>query len=93
MTALTRGPSYVVDYDPSWSDTRVWMAHHLYVCPKDSPELKRHLAFRDYLRRNPDVARAYGDLKLELAERFRNDREGYTAAKTEFVTSVLMKAM
>ncbi len=28
--------------------------HHLYVCPQDSAELKRHLAFRDYLRSDPE---------------------------------------
>ena len=29
--------------------------HHLYVCPEDSPELKRHIAFRDYLQTHPDA--------------------------------------
>ena len=29
--------------------------HHLYVCPEDSEELKRHLAFRDYLRTHKDA--------------------------------------
>ena len=31
--------------------------HHLYVCPTDSPELKRHLVFRDYLRDHPEAVR------------------------------------
>ena len=29
--------------------------HHLYVCAQDSEELKRHIAFRDHLRSNPDA--------------------------------------
>ncbi|MFK0333786.1 GrpB family protein [Rhizobium sp. NPDC090275] len=37
--------------------------HHLYVCAAGNPELRRHLAFRDYLRANPDAARNYGLLK------------------------------
>ena len=36
--------------------------HHLYVCPEDSEELKRHLIFRDYLRAHQDVrAKLYPD--------------------------------
>ena len=31
--------------------------HHLYVCAKDSPELKRHLTFRDYLRSHKEAVR------------------------------------
>lgn len=30
--------------------------HHLYVCTEDSPELRRHIAFRDYLRSHPEAA-------------------------------------
>ena len=33
------------------------MKHHLYVCPAYSEELKRHIAFRDYLRQNPKVVK------------------------------------
>ena len=29
--------------------------HHLYVCPRDSEELKRHIAFREYLRSHPNL--------------------------------------
>jgi GrpB-like predicted nucleotidyltransferase (UPF0157 family) len=60
--------------------------HHLYVSPTDSEELHDQIAFRDALRGSPALAADYEALKLELAERFRDDREAYTEAKTEFVT-------
>jgi len=59
--------------------------HHLYVSPTDSEELRAQLAFRDRLRANPALAAEYEGLKRELAMRFRDDREGYTDAKTDFV--------
>jgi len=59
--------------------------HHLYVSPTDSEELRAQLAFRDRLRANPELAAKYEGLKRELAVRFRDDREGYTDAKTDFV--------
>lgn len=31
--------------------------HHLYVCPADSEELRRHITFREFLRQNPDGLR------------------------------------
>jgi GrpB-like predicted nucleotidyltransferase (UPF0157 family) len=63
--------------------------HHLYVCPEDSGELLAQLAFRDRLRNEPELASAYADLKRQLAIRFRDDREAYTEAKTEFVTAAI----
>ena len=66
--------------------------HHPYVCPKGSRELARHLAFRDYLRARPQAARAYGALKLNAAERHRNNREAYATAKTGFVEQALQNA-
>jgi GrpB-like predicted nucleotidyltransferase (UPF0157 family) len=60
--------------------------HHLYVSPTDSEELRAQLAFRDRLRTNPQLAAQYETLKRELAKTFRDDRPGYTEAKTAFVT-------
>ncbi len=45
--------------------------------------------FRDYLTAHPDAAKEYERLKLSLAPQFRHDRDGYTAAKTDFVSSIL----
>ncbi|MNR58995.1 hypothetical protein D3C85_1801460 [compost metagenome] len=58
----------------------------------ENSEYKRHILFRDYLREHPEDAKQYGDLKLELAQRFRNDRQAYTNAKGDFVREILRRA-
>ena len=67
--------------------------HNLYVCTPDCTEYRRHVAFRDWMRAHKDDAKAYGALKFRLAEQFRNDRDGYGIAKSEFVESILRQAM
>jgi GrpB-like predicted nucleotidyltransferase (UPF0157 family) len=66
--------------------------HHLYVCSKESEELRRHRLFRDYLLTHPDDARFYGELKKAAALRFTDDRAAYTDAKTRFVEAILQRA-
>ncbi|MBE5106213.1 GrpB family protein [Bacillus thuringiensis] len=74
-----------------WSgESTVWMEHHLYVCDKNSEELRGHVAFRNYLREHPDVAIEYGRLKEDLARASKN-RAGYSEGKTVFVTNILEK--
>lgn len=41
--------------------------------------------FKDYLHAHVEVAKEYEALKISLAEKFKQDRDGYTAAKAEFV--------
>ena len=41
--------------------------------------------FRDYLNAHTDIAKEYEKLKLRLWKEYEHDRDGYTAAKTEFV--------
>ncbi len=67
--------------------------HHLYVCPPGSAEFRRHVAFRDYLRAHPKEAKVYGELKIALAKRFREDRPAYNLAKTEFVLELTNRAL
>jgi len=66
--------------------------HYLYVCAQDSAELRRHLAFRDYLRTHPGDAKRCGELKRDLAARHVTDVDAYAAGKTAFVEAVLAKA-
>ncbi|HLI65941.1 MAG TPA: GrpB family protein [Caulobacteraceae bacterium] len=63
--------------------------HHLHLVPFGSPLWLERLAFRDRLRADPAVRDAYRDLKLGLADRFRDDREAYTEAKTDFILTML----
>jgi len=46
------------------------------------------LYFRDYLRQHPKTAMEYAKLKMDLAEKYRHDREGYTNAKTDFINRI-----
>lgn len=62
--------------------------HHLYVCPKDSAELKRHIAFRDYLRSHPEAVREYSLVKEEGARMYPYDMEKYIEHKTPFIANV-----
>lgn len=47
------------------------------------------ILFRDYLNRNPALAHEYETLKLGLLPRYRNDRDGYTEAKSGFVGKIM----
>jgi GrpB-like predicted nucleotidyltransferase (UPF0157 family) len=67
-------------------------AHHLYVCPPESREFRRHVALRDYLRAHPADASAYGELKRSLAIRYRDERAAYGDSKREFIESLLRTA-
>lgn len=57
------------------------LAHHLYVCPRDSRELHRHLAFRDYLRTHPEAAAEYGRVKEAAARCYPHDIQRYMQHK------------
>ena len=62
--------------------------HHLYVCPEDSPELKRHVAFRDYLRSHPEAVRAYSRVKEEGARLYPYDIDKYIEHKSPFIEEI-----
>lgn len=65
--------------------------YHLHAVPYGGEFWTRHLAFRDYLRTHPDVAREYGELKKRLAQSERCSID-YTFAKSEFIRSVEARA-
>ena len=50
------------------------------------------LIFRDYLIRNPVVAKEYAALKRRLSVDYRNDREKYTNNKTDFIKDIIKRA-
>jgi GrpB-like predicted nucleotidyltransferase (UPF0157 family) len=66
--------------------------HQLHTFARGSPEIQRHLDFRDYLRAFPAEAAAYAELKLEVARRCGSNVGTYTEGKTEFVRAVERRA-
>ena len=62
------------------------MKHHLYVCPRDSAELHRHITFRDYLRTHPEAVRQYGEVKQTAARLYPDDIDRYMAYKSGCIT-------
>jgi len=65
---------------------------HLHLVRFGSEHWKKHVIFRDFLRKNPKVAQEYYALKKELAAKYGTNRLGYTEAKTAFIESAIAKA-
>ena len=62
--------------------------HHLYVCTQDSPELRRHLVFRDYLRSHPEAVKEYSRIKEEGAALYPDDIDAYIMHKSPWIEAV-----
>lgn len=61
---------------------------HIHMCPK-SNVMWNQLKFRDFLIKHPERAKQYETLKVELADKYRNDRGAYVLGKTTFITETL----
>ena len=68
-------------------------SHHIHIYQVGSHEIKRHLAFRDYLQKHSDVKRNYGELKEKLAQQFPYDIESYIKGKEQLVRDIEMAAL
>jgi GrpB-like predicted nucleotidyltransferase (UPF0157 family) len=58
---------------------------HLHVNEVNSDEWENLILFRDILIKNKALADAYAALKIDLAQRFSNDRESYLLGKAPFI--------
>src|SRR5688572_5746894 len=58
--------------------------HHIHLYEQSSPQINRHLAFRDFMIANPDYAQAYSIIKQNLANEFKYDIENYVNGKVSF---------
>ena len=72
----------------SYSGKEELMTHHLYVCPKDSKELFRHIIFRDFLKNNPALASEYSKVKEQAAVLYPDDIDKYMEFKSEIIEKI-----
>ena len=76
-----------------YADKPHLMKHHLYVCPHSSEELRRHIAFRDFLRSNPEAAQKYGKVKETAAELFPDDIDRYMSYKSHCIEELYKQCL
>lgn len=62
--------------------------HHIHAFVVGDPGIRRHVAFRDYMRANPEIAREYGQLKKRVAAACGNDAGEYCDGKDEYVKRI-----
>jgi GrpB-like predicted nucleotidyltransferase (UPF0157 family) len=67
--------------------------HHLHIYQVGSPEIERHLAFRDYLISHLEAVKEYGNLKEQLAKQFPCDIKSYIRGKEVLVSKIERKAL
>lgn len=78
---------YVID-DPT-NDTRT---HQIHILPVNSVQWHNFVDFRDYMNAFPGKAKAYEQLKLELARKHPDDTMAYTDGKQPFMNQHLFEA-
>ena len=93
------GYEYVSEYEKVLPNRRYFRkgppgkrTHHLHMWRIDSPGWKRHIDFRNTLRKEPQLAQEYLALKERLAKKYVDNRPAYSDAKSEFIESVLTRA-
>ena len=51
------------------------------------------IMFRDYMNSHEDEKKRYEELKIELYEKYKNDRKQYTLGKDRFIKEIINKAI
>ena len=72
----------------SYSGKEELMTHHLYVCPKNSKELFKHITFRNFLENNPALAAEYSKVKEQAAVLYPDDIDKYMELKSEIIEKI-----
>jgi GrpB-like predicted nucleotidyltransferase (UPF0157 family) len=92
----TLGYEYVPEYEKDLPMRRYFRkpvngtrTHHIHMVELTSHFWKIHLAFRDYLAAHRKERDEYAALKRVLAEKYPDDREAYTNAKTDFINGIV----
>lgn len=61
---------------------------HIHLVQEGNEEYEEKIAFRDYLRENPEQARRYAEIKKKAAEEAGGDRDKYADLKNDFIEKV-----
>ena len=92
------GFTYMKEYEKETPNRRFFFLEekkeriaHIHLVNINSKWYKRHIAFRNELRKNKALRKEYENLKYELAKKKWKNRNDYSDAKTTFIRSVEKK--
>ena len=85
------GYRYVPEFEEEMPNRKYFSraGFHVHAYEQEHDEFLDFLRFREYLRTHEEDARDYGELKLNLAEEFRDQRDEYQAAKAPYIARLL----
>lgn len=66
--------------------------HQIHTFKADSPQVKRHLAFRDFMNAHAEEAQKYSELKRKLAAEHTQNMDGYIDGKDGFIKEIDYRA-
>jgi GrpB-like predicted nucleotidyltransferase (UPF0157 family) len=85
------GYRYVPEFEEEMPNRKYFsrVGFHVHAYEQEHDEFLDFLRFREYLRTHEEDARDYGELKLRLAEEFRDRRQEYQAAKAPYIARLI----
>ena len=94
---VARGWDFPAEFNESLVGRRFFLkrnaegvrTHHAHFVVHAGSLWNEYITFRDKLRASPALRDRYEALKRDLASKFHDQRERYTASKTDFVKEVL----
>jgi GrpB-like predicted nucleotidyltransferase (UPF0157 family) len=66
--------------------------HYIHVEELNDNTWYNYILFRDFLRVHPETLAEYAELKIQLAEKFADDRISYGHGKDMFITKIIETA-
>lgn len=66
--------------------------HYVHIVKLNGRFWGNCILFRNYLRKHKRAVREYNELKEELAKKYKDDRNTYTALKDSFIQRIIKKA-
>ena len=66
--------------------------YYIHIAKLNGRFWKNCIVFRDYLREQKRTVEAYNELKEELAKKYKDNRDKYTAKKSYFIQKIIKKA-
>lgn len=75
-----------------WKGNESSNTHNLHIVEYGDENWENQILFRDFMNNHSDYREKYFSLKMELGNKYKDDRYEYTKEKTEFILDVIQLA-